>query len=267
MTDGVPYARSGQLMLAAPAGGDTWSNRVGGGEGLLAQPQLRRHTHRADQPGAIHVLEGAQPPRLALAALRAGVPGLRRRAAGHGGPHAPRAARCVARGLQGVFRVPRLPWGRCNQRAPRGAVYGIGIVVRHLLYGVAAADSPAFDGARNVKLWCEQGTGDRKGQFSQNYHSMLRPSPALHQWIVRLRLADAGFWPSPGSDMYRPGCDRSVSNLGGITCLTPIGVLFSLVFTYTGFICLIAGARAPPPPVRTEARLSSPRPSWLLIGG
>lgn len=42
--------------------------------------------------------------------------------------------------------------------------------------------------------------------------------------------------------MYRPGCDRSVSNLGGITCLTPIGVLFSLVFTYAGFICLIAGA-------------------------
>jgi hypothetical protein len=42
--------------------------------------------------------------------------------------------------------------------------------------------------------------------------------------------------------MYRPGCDRSVSNLGGIFCLTPIGVLFSLVFTYTGFICLIAGA-------------------------
>ena len=41
--------------------------------------------------------------------------------------------------------------------------------------------------------------------------------------------------------MYRPGCDRSVSNLGGITCLTPIGVLFSLVFTYAGFIA-IAGA-------------------------
>ena len=46
--------------------------------------------------------------------------------------------------------------------------------------------------------------------------------------------------------MYRPGCDRSVSNLGGITCLTPIGVLFSLVFTYAGFICLIAGADPPP---------------------
>lgn len=42
--------------------------------------------------------------------------------------------------------------------------------------------------------------------------------------------------------MYRPGCDRSVSNLGGITCLTPVGVLFSLVLTYAGFICLIAGA-------------------------
>jgi hypothetical protein len=57
-----------------------------------------------------------------------------------------------------------------------------------------------------------------------------------------IRCADADIWKSPGSDMYRPGCDRSVSNLGGIFCLTPIGVLFSLVFTYTGFICLIAGA-------------------------
>ncbi len=41
--------------------------------------------------------------------------------------------------------------------------------------------------------------------------------------------------------MYRPGCDTSVKNLGGIFCLTPIGILFSLVFTYTGFACLIAG--------------------------
>lgn len=65
--------------------------------------------------------------------------------------------------------------------------------------------------------------------------------PLVMADLTRHVLQDAGFWPSPGSDMYRPGCDRSVSNLGGITCLTPIGVLFSLVFTYAGFICLIAG--------------------------
>ena len=150
--------RSGQLMLAAPAGGDTWSNRVGGGEGLLAQPQLRHHAHRAHQPGAVHVLEGAQPPRLALAALRAGVPGLRRRAAGHGRPHAPRAARWGLRfrligfsrswfAWAGVPGLRRRAAGHGGPHALRAAGYGLRVFMVTACLGGYALNR------RRCKVW------------------------------------------------------------------------------------------------------------------
>ena len=82
-------------MLAAPAGGTPRSHCVGGGEGLFSQHQLRNHTGCAHQPGAVHVLEGPQPPRVALAPLRPSLPGAGRRAARYGRPHAPRAAGCA----------------------------------------------------------------------------------------------------------------------------------------------------------------------------
>ncbi|KAK9813126.1 hypothetical protein WJX72_009501 [[Myrmecia] bisecta] len=65
--------------------------------------------------------------------------------------------------------------------------------------------------------------------------------PLVMADLTRHVLQDAGIWPSPGSDMYRPDCDHSARHLGGITCLSLVGWLFTIVFTYLGFACLIAG--------------------------
>eukprot|EP00884_Botryococcus_braunii_P007624 jgi/Botrbrau1/16863/Bobra.150_2s0082.1 len=56
---------------------------------------------------------------------------------------------------------------------------------------------------------------------------------------VRHLLQDANIWPSPSSDMYRDDCD--VHHLDGIFCLSLVGWLFTIVFTYSGFACLVGG--------------------------
>lgn len=58
---------------------------------------------------------------------------------------------------------------------------------------------------------------------------------------MRHLLQDAGIWPSPGSDMYLPDCPHSVHGFGGLTCLTLVGWLFTIVFTYTGFGLMMVG--------------------------
>lgn len=45
--------------------------------------------------------------------------------------------------------------------------------------------------------------------------------------------------------MYRPNCGHSAHGLGGLTCLSITGVLFTIVFTYTGFACMIVGEPKP----------------------
>ena len=59
-------------------------------------------------------------------------------------------------------------------------------------------------------------------------------------------VADSDIWPSPGSDMYRPHCEHSVHNLGGIYCLSLVGWLFTIVFTYLGFAMMITGQLVSP---------------------
>lgn len=41
--------------------------------------------------------------------------------------------------------------------------------------------------------------------------------------------------------MYKPHCGHSERRLGGITCLSLTGRLFTIVFTYIGFACMITG--------------------------
>jgi hypothetical protein len=41
--------------------------------------------------------------------------------------------------------------------------------------------------------------------------------------------------------MYRPHCNHSVKRFGGIYCLSVVGWLFTIVFTYLGFACMILG--------------------------
>ena len=46
--------------------------------------------------------------------------------------------------------------------------------------------------------------------------------------------------------MYKPNCGHSERRLGGITCLSLTGWLFTIVFTYIGFACMITGGSAAP---------------------
>lgn len=52
---------------------------------------------------------------------------------------------------------------------------------------------------------------------------------------TRHALQDTGVWPEPGSAQYKPHCGESMS------CLTTVGIMFTIVCTYTGFICLAIG--------------------------
>ena len=58
---------------------------------------------------------------------------------------------------------------------------------------------------------------------------------------VRHLLQDAGLWPEPGSSMYREDCPYSVKGFTGILCLTFVGWLFTIVFTYSGFAAMLTG--------------------------
>jgi len=64
--------------------------------------------------------------------------------------------------------------------------------------------------------------------------------------LSRHVLSDLNWWPSQmnngwGSDEYtrdRAGCEQGEENMG---CLSTVGVLFTIVFTYTGFLLLVVG--------------------------
>jgi len=50
-------------------------------------------------------------------------------------------------------------------------------------------------------------------------------------------LQDANVWPAPGSSEYRPDCHDET-----IRCLSVMGVFFTIVMTYSGFLMLICGS-------------------------
>lgn len=54
-------------------------------------------------------------------------------------------------------------------------------------------------------------------------------------------LADSGIWVE-GSSMYKDHCKYSLHGISGIRCLSTVGWLFTIFFTYTGFILLIFSA-------------------------
>lgn len=61
--------------------------------------------------------------------------------------------------------------------------------------------------------------------------------------LTRHVLQDSGFWTGPSSSMYDEECCSKYSchGLHGIGCLSVTGWLFTLIFTYSGFLCLIIG--------------------------
>mmetsp|Transcript_1565 Transcript_1565/g.2246 ORF Transcript_1565/g.2246 Transcript_1565/m.2246 type:complete len:174 (-) Transcript_1565:778-1299(-) len=62
--------------------------------------------------------------------------------------------------------------------------------------------------------------------------------PLICADMTRHTLQDSGIWDGPSSHMYRPNCSP-VQGLHGILCLSVTGWLFTIVFTYSGFILLI----------------------------
>ncbi|GAX80203.1 hypothetical protein CEUSTIGMA_g7641.t1 [Chlamydomonas eustigma] len=62
---------------------------------------------------------------------------------------------------------------------------------------------------------------------------LLAATPLVLADQVRHCLQDSGIWPEPGSSMYIDDCD--IHGLHSFFCLTPIGWIFSIFFTYSGF--------------------------------
>lgn len=54
--------------------------------------------------------------------------------------------------------------------------------------------------------------------------------------LTRHVLQDIKVWPAPGSSEYRSDCDSET-----IACLSPIGWVFTIFATYSGFILLVIG--------------------------
>jgi len=57
--------------------------------------------------------------------------------------------------------------------------------------------------------------------------------------LLRHVLQDLNIWksgPFPGSSQYRDGCTEE-----NISCLSVLGVFFTIIATYSGFICLFIG--------------------------
>ncbi|KAL3148151.1 hypothetical protein ABBQ38_014433 [Trebouxia sp. C0009 RCD-2024] len=65
--------------------------------------------------------------------------------------------------------------------------------------------------------------------------------PLVMADLTRHVLQDSDIWSGPSSSMYKPHCGHSERRLGGITCLSVTGWLFTIVFTYAGFACMITG--------------------------
>jgi len=60
--------------------------------------------------------------------------------------------------------------------------------------------------------------------------------PLIMADLLRHVLQDVGTWPEPGSSQYRDDCDAE-----NVTCLTIVGVFFTIIMTYLGFTLLAIG--------------------------
>ncbi|GLC35409.1 hypothetical protein PLESTB_000567700 [Pleodorina starrii] len=63
-------------------------------------------------------------------------------------------------------------------------------------------------------------------------------TPLMCADLMRHCLQDSDIWTGPSSRMYRDHCGP-VSGLHGFWCLSITGWLFSIVFTYSGFVLLV----------------------------
>jgi len=82
----------------------------------------------------------------------------------------------------------------------------------------------------------------RKGKFFYKYGPLFLTIAAallIMADLTRHVLQDVNIWPSgpwPGSSEYRNGCNEET-----VRCLSVLGIFFTIIATYSGFICLFIG--------------------------
>jgi len=111
-------------------------------------------------------------------------------------------------------------------------------------------------------LYCARTKRTKLPHFKQYGPFYLTVAAALFIMADLLRhvLQDVNIWkegPFPGSAQYRAGCEQE-----NITCLSPIGVVFTIIFTYSGFILLFAGTMWN---ANLLAKLKDIREQWKLL--
>mmetsp|Transcript_63251 Transcript_63251/g.149902 ORF Transcript_63251/g.149902 Transcript_63251/m.149902 type:complete len:117 (+) Transcript_63251:333-683(+) len=87
-----------------------------------------------------------------------------------------------------------------------------------------------------VVAFVAHSTKKRKGDSWNVYGPLMLISlavPLIMADLFRHLLQDQKIWPSPSSSQYRHGCETE-----NIKCLSAIGAMFTIVFTYSGFILL-----------------------------
>lgn len=95
----------------------------------------------------------------------------------------------------------------------------------------------------NLAQYTAWKSADRRGSHWRKYgplYLILLAIPFIMADLTRHVLQDADIWVN-GSSMFVPDCPYSERGLGGFRCLSAIGWLFTIFFTYTGFALLIAG--------------------------
>jgi len=68
------------------------------------------------------------------------------------------------------------------------------------------------------------------------FYLVLFAVPLVMADLTRHILQDTNVWPEPGSAEYRDGCPDET-----ISCLSTVGIIFTIICTYLGFICLAVG--------------------------
>jgi len=79
----------------------------------------------------------------------------------------------------------------------------------------------------------------RRGRHMVKYgpfYLVLLSFPLVMADLVRHILQDTNVWPEPGSAEYMSSCHQET-----MACLSTVGIIFTVVCTYLGFICLAIG--------------------------
>lgn len=66
--------------------------------------------------------------------------------------------------------------------------------------------------------------------------------PLVMADLTRHVLQDSGLWNGPSSHMYKPTARCQATDPPPSGCLSATGIIFTILFTYSGFTCLIIGS-------------------------